>query len=471
MAKSREINGLQRVTIDTKRMQANGGRLQRMEAVAIGTEGIGPSITQVASVIKQNGNKATCNNVDIWVSLLKGASVHGPRDFTEEAIARFVGLTMSEIEHGRLTASSSVMRQCHELWRIIRESGVGDDTHEKVRGKLYEAMKLLGLPVRHTEPYCADDIVLMLHTLDCWVADRSSAPSLNGHGSGERRRPPSLPQLLRLRALVALCAATGPRISALRSLGIRDLDLDGGVLHYSEEKGRIFVETHTARVSEFVVERVRPWVEWLDANRPWETHLASRLRGSEPGAVNETSLTRPLRHLCVHLGILEESGDDKVKERCGFHRFRSSIAVYAFEEGIPPHVVARALSQRDLGQVASEVYGRRAHDTLADQGRAPLQRMLETLLGEPGGGEDSLDALRVYFETMEGLGGTDWRSHREEADIPGSVAHTNFVMDAAMNMTAEFPTDYHAMEAGLTVAPTAGLEPATCGLTVHRSTN
>ncbi len=49
-----------------------------------------------------------------------------------------------------------------------------------------------------------------------------------------------------------------------------------------------------------------------------------------------------------------------------------------------------------------------------------------------------------------------------EADIPGSVAHTNFVMDAAMNMTAEFPTDYHAMEAGLTVAPTAGLEPATC---------
>ena len=30
-----------------------------------------------------------------------------------------------------------------------------------------------------------------------------------------------------------------------------------------------------------------------------------------------------------------------------------------------------------------------------------------------------------------------------------------------MNMTAEFPTDYHAMEAGLTVALTAGLEPAT----------
>ena len=53
-----------------------------------------------------------------------------------------------------------------------------------------------------------------------------------------------------------------------------------------------------------------------------------------------------------------------------------------------------ALSQRDLGQVASEVYGRRAHDTLADQGRAPLQRKLEIRLGEP----DTEEGTKVFVD-------------------------------------------------------------------------
>jgi len=462
-------------------MARNENGLHRKEAVTISTkemqENVILSISESASAIKRNGTKATRNNVDIWTDLLTRASVNDPLDFNVEAINRFVALSINEIEHGRLTASSSVMRQCHDLWSILRESGITGDALRTLKDRLYEEMKLLGLPVRHTEPYSDVDIFQMLLTLDSWIDEPNSAPSLNRKEHSVRKRTSSLPQLLRLRGLVALCAATGPRISALRSLRIDDLDLEEGVLRYAETKGKIFVETHSARVPQFAIERVRPWVEWLAANRPAETHIASRIRGSKPGAADETNLTRPLRLLCEHLSILEESGDDKVKERCGFHRFRSSIAVYAFEDGALPHVVASALTHRDIGQVAMTVYGRRALDRVADQGRVPLQRRVESLLVKMGGGGGPLDSLRAYFETMQALGGTGWRDHPEEVDVPGSAAHGNFVSEAALNMSSAFPTDYHAMEAGFTVeqcekvAPTAGLEPATCGLTVHRSTN
>ena len=57
------------------------------------------------------------------------------------------------------------------------------------------------------------------------------------------------------------------------------------------------------------------------------------------------------------------------------------------------------------------------------------------------------------------------------------TVRANYISELVLNMNSTFLTDTHAIEAGFTVdmgdnvAPTAGLEPATCGLTVRRSTN
>ena len=432
--------------------------------------------TSTFSDLKVILKKNSLNHLKHWIRLLHQAELNHPDDICKERLENFNRLVMDDITSpGGLTASSTLERQIEELKRLLKASGASDNQRKLLIDSLQTEIRKLRLPVRHTEPYEIEEMISMLKALDNWIEDPSNSPSMSGQSNGKRKRASGVGQYLRLRCMIAICISLGPRTSALRSLKIDDIDLESNILKFAETKGRMFVEVQHAHLPSFAVKRIEPWIVWLKENRPHETHVCSGLRKNSIGPVDETNLTRPMRQLCQHLGILSDE-PSLVKDRCGFHRFRSSIAVEAFEKNIAPHIVGQALSHDDDGTLAMTVYGRRARDRLADEGRKPLQELMSALLNGPDSSTRALDALSQYLDSLESLG-AHWSTFSEFEQRTNETVRANYISELVLNMNSTFLTDTHAIEAGFTVdmgdnvAPTAGLEPATCGLTVRRSTN
>jgi len=432
--------------------------------------------TSTFSDLKVILKKSSLNHLKHWIRLLHQAELNHPDDICKERLENFNRLVVDDITSpGGLTASSTLQRQIEELKRLLKKSGAEVNQRKLLIDSLYEEIAKLRLPVRHTERYKPMDMLRMLKTLDEWVDNPSLASSMSGQSNGKRKRSSGVGQYLRLRCIIAICMNLGPRTSALLALRIDDIDLESGILKFAETKSRIFVEYQQTKLPPDAIERIEPWIAWLKEKRPNETHICSGLRKNSIGPVDETNITRPMRQLCQYLGISSDESS-LVKDRYGFHRFRSSIAVEAFENNVAPHKVAQSLSHRDEGTLALTVYGRNARDRLADEGRKPLQDLMSALLNGPASSTPALDALSQYLDSLESLG-AHWSTFSEFEQRTNETVRANYISELVLDMNSTFLTDTHAIEAGFTVdvgdnvAPTAGLEPATCGLTVHRSTN
>ena len=96
------------------------------------------------------------------------------------------------------------------------------------------------------------------------------------------------------------------------------------------------------------------------------------------------------------------------------------------------------------------VYGRRARDRLADEGRKPLQELMSALLNGPDSSTRALDALSQYLESLESLG-AHWSTFSEFEQRTNETVRANYISELVLDMNSTFLTNTHAIEAGFTV--------------------
>jgi len=302
--------------------------------------------------------------------------------------------------------------------------------------------------------------------------------------------------------LTTIGAIANCRLSGLKSITLEEVDIENRELTYYVGKAKTFREPCKVKIPEWAIPAIASWISFLKENRPNATHLCCGDNGNA-GVVADTTLTRPMRNMMKHFGFVTGSS------KAGFHRFRASATNAAAKSGESFENISMGLLRySDGGKMASQTYGHFVKDDIGNDTRSHWQDLIKPLGADV---ENIADALTVEVPEWEVLPadiklmsnlraiatgmlsnafGDDYQRN-PDADNPDINPYTDADLQApapslhkctyengkVVSRDAMTGNITHEMESmtrtqhSATEAPCAGFEPATCGLTVRRSTS
>ena len=317
--------------------------------------------------IKPSTAKGKISAFDRWSSILKEAGIDTVDDLSDRPRrAHLFEVFNTNLEDGRIKQSYALKRQVELLGEMLTVAKVPKGIRNKVIRGIQQVIKQYSIETNYTIPYTADQTKLALASLEGWALDRTTCPSINdGKATGKRQRAPSQASINRLWCTVTIGAITNARLSGIKTISLDDVDLENLDLTYRVTKGKVFTEPCTVRIPEWAVPAIANHVSFLRENRPNATHICCGDNGNA-GVVHDSSMTRPLRRMMEHLGIV--TGDD---EKAGFHRFRASATMAAFKAGESADKIGMGLLRHsDGGKLASQTYGHHAKDSVGNEMRS-----------------------------------------------------------------------------------------------------